>query len=276
MTRASSSSSKDRDAWLLERLAQGELDPEAAAALRARLAAEGRSVDEELAALARSNQEILGEQPKAVVAAAIRAGAAAGAAPPAARRWPWQVPALALAGALGVAVLVVGGVDRGSQEPTTAAQGEEENIGIKSGDPRLLVYRQRGDRHERLPAGARAARGDLLQLAYAGMAQGQHGVLLSLDGAGRVTRHLPAEGVTAAVALSPGREIRLPTAYELDDAPAFERFVMVTAPHPFAADVAVQAARAVAARKEGARTQPLPLPAEFSQTSIAVEKEKKP
>ena len=275
MTRASSSS-KDRDAWLLERLAQGELDPEAAAALRARLAAEGRSVDEELAALARSNQEILAEQPKAVVGAAIRArAAAAGAAPPAARRWPWQVPALALAGALGVAVLVVGGIDRGAQGPTTVGEGEQEETILK-GHPRLLVYRQRGERHERLPAGARAARGDLLQLAYAGMLDGQHGVLLSIDGAGRVTRHLPVEGVTAAVALSPGREIRLPTAYELDDAPAFERFVMVTAPHPFAADVAVQAARAVAARKEGARTQPLPLPAEFSQTSIAVEKEKKP
>ena len=100
-------SEKDRDVWLLERLAQGELDPEAAAALRARLAAAGRSVDEELAALQRSNQEILAEQPKAVVAAAIRARAAAGNGAAARPRWRWPVPALALASALGVVVLMI-------------------------------------------------------------------------------------------------------------------------------------------------------------------------
>src|ERR1022692_2178013 len=43
--------------WLLERLAQGELDGEAAAAVRDRLTGEGRSLEDEVAALERADRE---------------------------------------------------------------------------------------------------------------------------------------------------------------------------------------------------------------------------
>ena len=46
--------------------------------------------------------------------------------------------------------------------------------------------------------------------------------------AGCVTRHLPAAGARAAP-LSRARPVPLPEAYELDDAPGFERFFLVTA-----------------------------------------------
>ncbi|MDB4982965.1 MAG: hypothetical protein JWM82_3717, partial [Myxococcales bacterium] len=51
--------------WLIERLALGELDPATAADVRARLAAEGRTLEGEIGALAISNREILNDVPPA-------------------------------------------------------------------------------------------------------------------------------------------------------------------------------------------------------------------
>jgi len=100
-------------------------------------------------------------------------------------------------------------------------------------------------------------------------------VLLSLDGAGRVTVHLPdptGVGAAAAVPLAAAREVRLPSAYELDDAPAFERFVLITADRPFPAAVAIDAARRLAANPGAARRDPLPLGPPLRQMSLALVK----
>jgi hypothetical protein len=284
-------------AWLLERLAQGELDAAQAASLRARLAAEGRSLDDELAALARSNQELLAERPKAVAAAAIRQRAeqAPWRAARASRLNLWIAP-LALAGSVGVALLVGhpwrGLVAVGPAVPGHAGSHAEspagsagETIGIKGAGlgvaPRLLVYRQRSAgigadaRTERLSDGAPAARGDLLQLAYASANDGLYGVLLSVDGAGRVTQHLPEEGARSAAPLRALREIHLPSAYELDDAPGFERFLLVTASQPFPVATVIDAARALAAHGAQARTSPLALTPAFHQTSVLLHKTSK-
>jgi hypothetical protein len=156
-----------------------------------------------------------------------------------------------------------------------AAPDEETRIkGDSLRGPRLLVYRRRGREGgaERLASGARAAPGDLLQLAYAAGDAGLHGVLLSIDGAGRVTQHLPEEGARLAPALPAPREIKLPSAYQLDDAPGFERFVLVTAPEPFPVATVLGAARELAAQGEAARARPLALPAAFRQTSVVLDK----
>ena len=112
--------------------------------------------------------------------------------------------------------------------------------------------------------------GDLLQLGYVSAGEG-YGVVVSIDGRGEITRHLPAEGARAA-ALTPGREILLPESYRLDDAPAFERFVLVTSPRAFSVSAVLDAARAVAARGE-ARDAPLPLPPGLAEASTLVVKE---
>jgi hypothetical protein len=277
--------------WLLERLAQGELDAAAADVLRARLAAEGRSLDAELGALERSNQEIRAAHPRGPAVAAIRrrAEAAAAVAPPRrprGRRWEMPIFALALAGSLGVALVMVRGrpnppAPGGGGVGVGVGQPANEQVGIK-GDParapHLLVYRQRqaGTGSERLSDGARAARGDLLQLAYTASTGGVYGVLLSIDGAGRVTQHLPQEGDGARQAprLRSAREIPLPSAYQLDDAPGFERFVLITAPESFPVAAVMRAARALAAQGPRARSLPLALPPSFQQTSVALDKSK--
>jgi hypothetical protein len=54
-------------------------------------------------------------------------------------------------------------------------------------------------------------------------------VVLSIDGRGAVTWHLPPEYPGPAARLGSGVETTLPWSFELDDAPGFERFVMIVA-----------------------------------------------
>ena len=60
----------------------------------------------------------------------------------------------------------------------------------------------------------------------------------------------------------------LAQAYELDDAPGFERFYLVTADEPFAVESVVDATRRAGA--DG----PLDLPAAMDQSSVVLEKER--
>jgi len=272
--------------WLLERVAQGELDKAEVEQVRAELAAEGRSLEAELSTLRESNREILAEMPREMMAKAIerRATDAASGAPV---RTPLRklVAPLALAGTMALAIVMVRAGHGGhgtvpGVHPPIGPSAEEE-IGIKGDSlpsPRLLVYRQRAGQApglgtaERLWDGARGARGDLLQLAYDKAPDSLYGVLLSIDGAGRVTQHLPEEGASASAPLTSVREIRLPSAYELDDAPSFERFVLITAPQPFAIGAVLDAAHALANRGAPARTLPLALGPAFHQTSVLLNK----
>ena len=99
------------------------------------------------------------------------------------------------------------------------------------GPARLHVYRKAAKGVERLPDGAAVRAGDELQLAY--VASGHRfGAVVSLDGAGRVTFHLP-EGGGRAVSLRASGEVTLPQSYQLDAAPRFERFLLVTGDVPF-------------------------------------------
>lgn len=258
--------------WLLERLALGELDAETAADVRRRLAAEGRSPDEIVAAVAASNKEILEQLPATPTAAAIRRRAekAKAAAQPASRRaLLWGAP-LALAGAAAVVLMVARPPQPESQ---CDARGPEGECIIYKGEvapQRLYVYRHRAAGDEQLRDGARVTRGDLVQLAYRSH-RGGYGVLLSIDGAGKVTMHWPEKNDGAAATLQAPGEIRLPSSYELDDAPAFERFFMVRAATPFSVTTALNAARAIAAQPS-ARTQALALPPGFEQISLALDK----
>ena len=267
---------KQIPAWLLERAAQGELDAVEVAEIRARLTAEGRSLDEELEQLRRSDREILAKLPREMMGAAIRRRAAAPRS-----RVRMLVAPLALAGTLGLIIVAARGLhDGGSGSPGTSPRSDQEETIIKGEvprSPRLLVYRHRPGRasvgdSELLSDGARGARGDLLQLAYDKAPEGLYGALVSLDGAGKVTQHLPEEGARQAAPLVAIRELRLPSAYELDDAPGFERFVLVTASQPFALAAVLDAAQALARRGPAARAEMLPLPPSFRQTSVLLDK----
>jgi hypothetical protein len=236
--------------WLLERLARGELSPERAAELRRRLEAEGEAGVERLAALERSNQEILAAHPPAVVAAEIRRRAAqvqAADTQRASRSAPWRfaLPTLAV-GAMAAMLLFAPGPPvnqppQGETAPPSVVEAPEV-IGIRGGPkPQLAVHLRKGNKHQRLPAGAAVRPGDELQLSY--VAGGRRfGVVASVDTRGTVTLHLP-ETPGAAPTLAPGKETKLPHAFELDDSPGAERFVFVSGDQPFSTDVVAEALR---------------------------------
>ena len=97
-------------------------------------------------------------------------------------------------------------------------------------------------------------------------------MILSIDGRGHVTRHFPADD-GGPTALSRNKRIFLPNALELDDAPGFERFFLITSPEPI--DVKAVLAEAVELAKDPnlARRSELALPSGLKQTSVLLLKE---
>lgn len=262
--------------WMIERLAQGELDAATAQTVRARLAAElgsEQAAAARLAALADDNHATLQRLPAALVVPKIRLRAGEKAArvvraTPTARRLMWLSPVAAAAMAL---LVYAGTKGPGAGGPSTAAPTGEEETGIK-GATRLLAFRAPslgGTKIEQLGAGAAVRPHDLLQLAYT-VGEARFGVVVSIDGRGGVTQHLPAAG-DGAVALSAKGAVRLPSSYELDESPGFERFFLITSAQPFSATVVVAAAQALA-KSPDAQTRALALPAELSQESLLLKK----
>jgi hypothetical protein len=258
--------------WLLERIALGELPPEELAAARAQLAREPDG-EARLSALEAENRAILEKLPSATVArevevrstAARRMEAARGETRPL-RRF---APVLALVPALAAAVLFV--VVRPGSSSTAAGLDtpETEVTRTKGLLPQLVVHRQGATEPERLSDGAAAAAGDVVQISY--VAAGHpYGAIVSVDGRGAVTLHVP-ESSAQSVPLAASGTHALPRAYELDDAPAFERFIFITSDTPFALDAVLAAARAAAASPD-ASTAPLALPEGFTQVSFTLEK----
>lgn len=64
--------------------------------------------------------------------------------------------------------------------------------------------------------------------------------VVSVDGMGQATLHLPESGDSAAALAD---EIAAPHSFQLDDAPGFERFFLITSSHRFSLDEALALAR---------------------------------
>lgn len=261
--------------WLLERLVRGELPAAEAARLRAQLEAAGQS--DRLAALERSDRDILAVHPAAAVTAEVhrrlgqaeaRTRAARTSGPQ--RRLAFAFSGLAV-GAVGVAALLLvirpsddgvhpngEGIGSGIHLPGDPA----DTIRFKS-DSRIRIYLKTTGGGDPVPLvdGSKVRAGDNLQVAYVA-GNKRYGVVASVDARGTVTLHLP-EAPGAAPRLVAGKEIALPHAFELDASPGFERFVFVTSDEPFnTADVIARLAdRAV------------PLPPAFALHSLTVQKE---
>lgn len=267
--------------WMLERYALGELPPDQSEAIRARLQAEAEAVragltprgdlTARLEALQASDAAILEALPPRQVAAEIRRRQHLRRAEDEqterrpARRW-----ALGLAPVL-VAAIVLFAVFGPSDTPSGYLDDDGGYVGPKGFDPHLVVYRDSGQaKAERLAQGAKARAGDMLRLAYvAGRAK--HGVIVSIDGRGGVTLHYPAEPA-GSTELSLDGEQLLGFSAELDDAPLYERYFMVTSTEPIDVQSVLDAAARLATSGEGA-DRGLPLPATLGQWSIRLDKD---
>jgi hypothetical protein len=246
--------------YLVELAAAGELDAEDRRDVLERAAGDSGGADP-LASLAHDERETLARLPPSSVAAEVARRARASPRP---RRWWLFIPALTAAGATALSLLVTTGTD----ERSTASNDEGTRVKGRA-VPHLVVHRRTRSGAEVVPAGAPGHPGDQLQLGY--VSGRGYGVIVSIDGRGTVTRHWPLAGPDAG-ALTSGREVLLPESFRLDDAPAFERFILVTAERPFEVARVLDAARTLAARPD-AREAPLPLPSGLSETSILLRKE---
>ncbi len=178
--------------------------------------------------------------------------------------WRWGIalalPAAAVAATLMVAVPGPGPdpIDPGL-ERTTAKWGD---------GARLFVYRADAGGGAPIGDSTPTYAGDRLQLRYAAL-DATHGVIVSVDGGGAVTLHHPAEA-SGATDLLAGGERDIGFAYELDDAPKFERFYLVSDDQPVDVSAVLRAAESVAAAGDADR---LPLPAVLEQTTVYLRKE---
>ena len=249
---------------LIEQLLLGELPEARARELRADPLVRARM--EELSA---SNREILERYPPEVMGKRIgwrleKGELPAGyspAIPGLRRRWLLRlVPAAALA----VLLVAVGVV--------ALAPWREgiEVTRVKGARPHLVVYRKTGAGAEALAAGIGVRAGDVLQIGYVAAAR-KYGVIFSIDGRGVLTLHFPA-GPAASSLLEREGETMLDYGYQLDDAPGFERFFLVTSDRvPPIAEV-LAAGRRLASDPSQARKAELALPAGLEQWSLLLAK----
>ncbi len=146
----------------------------------------------------------------------------------------------------------------------------QPGVRLKGLQPGLTLFRKTAEGSEPLGDGGLARAGDLIRVGYRAAGR-SYGAIVSIDGRGTVTVHLPRQGEQAAV-LSPAGEVLLDQAYELDDAPNGERFYFITSHTPFELAPLLKAARGAAAGGGGPLLDRLPLPSGLDQSTFSLAK----
>jgi len=218
--------------WKCERYLLNELDDGEMERIR-RAAETDEALRARLGALRKSNREILEKYPAGWMGRRIEEklgdGRTAPAARPRVRRGRFPRLILVPAGLLAVAAFSIfvlpGLLPTGDQVPGAGITR------IKGPGSQLRLYKKVVTGSRLLKSGDTAAPHDLILLQYQTEARG-YGAIVSVDGRGKITTHLPARG-TQAASIEPGRSHLLEYSYELDDAPLWEIFFFVTSAAPF-------------------------------------------
>jgi hypothetical protein len=140
---------------------------------------------------------------------------------------------------------------------------------IDWGKPNLILYRKNNDHAEVLKDGMKANPGDLLQIAYIA-AEEKYGVILSIDGNGVTTLHHPGKENQTALLDTGKKKVLLRSAYELDDAPGFERFFFITSKQEINVEEVMKQAKILAGDVNRAKTNNITLNDTLSQTSTLI------
>ncbi|MCU0613170.1 MAG: hypothetical protein MUE60_15460 [Candidatus Eisenbacteria bacterium] len=256
--------------YTLEKYALGELPKDQLDALARRIETEP-DLAARLKTMASSNIETLKKYPPAWFAAEVAARAAKPApSAPTTRPFRFRSSLVALVPVLSAMALALWVLRPANDvSPPIPGLAEIAETRIKGLEPRLAVYRKRGDEVERIDSATVVQRGDVLQLSYVAAGR-RHGVIVSVDGRGSTTLHFPREG--GSTTLSPQGETPIPHAYEIDDAPEFERFILVTASSPIDVAAVVGATEALAGDPIGCRSASLALPDSLEQWAVLVQK----
>ena len=252
----------------LERYRLNEL-PEAEAQALTRRIAEDPALRARLEAIERSDAEIARQYPADAFLRRLRPLVAP--KPHRVRMWAMAAGCAAAAGMIAIALPRDQAPAHNAGVVAASGVGTDRIKGAPA-YPALSLYRRTAAGSERLADGGIARAGDLLRVGYASAGRA-YGLILSIDGRGAVTVHLPPKGDRAAP-LTAGGTILLDNSYELDDAPRVERFYFVTGPEPFAVAPVVDAARRAA--QQLPEPAALALPKGLDQVTFSIQKEGRP
>lgn len=218
-----------------------------------------------VAALVANDAALLERLPPAMMAARIRAElqkpSSSSSPQP---RWWVVAPAFAVVAVVGVNTSVVDTpLDRAVSQQV---RDDVEVTRLKGLMPALDLQKQIGATTTPLSTGAVVEPGDIVQVRTRAAGK-RHGVVISVDGRGGVTRHFPDDDDTTL----PTGTAALPFSFELDDAPAFERFFLVTADGPIDVGV-VEAAAAALVKLPTPDTAALAVPTSLTWTDFLLRK----
>jgi len=260
--------------WELERYLLGELAPSRMEEIT-QLAQENPEVKKEIDLLKQIHAEIIRQHPPETMLPGIlkhyeenlrQAQIREKARPITVKRLLYAAPALVSA----LILLFIVFFNNGTTSDYTRIKGEESIDFTKT---QIIIYKKSGSEIELLKNGARAKAGDLLQLAYIPAGK-TYGVIFSIDGSGIVTLHHPESKGNSSI-LKQEKKNLLPSSYELDNAPDFERFFFITTMEEIEVQSIIKKAEILALSPASAKTKNLELSESYSQFSILLKKEKK-
>ena len=213
---------------ILEEIKNSELDAENFYSIYGK-----ENIDAALKDLKKSDEEIL----NTYSVEAMRASVAAKLGKPNILRFPatTRLISYAAAAVLLAAVLVPAGLKNskmtaGHAAPTERVKGA--STAPANPNPSINLYRQKGREVQALNNGDFARSGDIIQITYNAGTE-EYGVIFSVDGNGNITRHFPENSWKAGQLIHRNDETPLDFSYELDNAPDFECFIMVTSKKQF-------------------------------------------
>jgi len=208
--------------WKIERYLLGEL-PESEMATLKTLESENTEFRSIIEQLKGSNEELLAKYPAPYPKFKVIEQK---------NKWRTYLSACAALIMAATALITVFSNNTSVAPATHVAIANEDGTRVKGLKTSLEIWRKTTEATEKLANNSAAKAGDLLQVRY--MAEKKcYGIILSIDGNGTMTIHLSGEGGKAAK-LEAGKIVSLENAYELDNAPKFETFYLITDSTEFA------------------------------------------
>ncbi len=148
----------------------------------------------------------------------------------------------------------------------------DNSVIIKGNAENLFLYRKNGSQADVLKNGDAAKKNDILQIAYQ-IPKDRYCIIFSIDGNSSVTLHYSSSESIIQDANKTGK-IFVPESYQLDDAPFFERFFMITSDEKIHGDDILSRAEKFALDRDKAVSESFPVGKSFSQQSVLIVKVK--
>jgi len=174
-------------------------------------------------------------------------------------------PVFALLIVLGI-FMVQGGNFFGSVENDTRLKGGSTTDNRNTQQFGMILYRKSGQGYQKINAGDKVASYESIQIAYRPAGK-LFGMIFSVDGNGNATLQYP-ENFSGKPELSQEAQVLLPFAYQLDNAPYFERFYFVVSDTSFSTQDVWRLVEAQT--KAGERPADMKLPPAFSVSTFDI------